>query len=233
VTAPSVAALVPVLGRPRNARPLAESFYASEFGVDISLWFICSPDDLDQTAAAHEAAGNGGGVIMAPWPGGMRGDYARKINLGLWMTDDEFVLCGADDLAFDLAWADVAVAQLEHDETGFCGTNDLANPKVMRGQHATHPVVRRTYALECGTIDTPGLIYHEGYHHLCVDNEATETAMHRGCWSFAEESIVRHRHPIFDRTVRTDETYQHGSAHADDDWKLLKTRRPLWGGPRR
>jgi hypothetical protein len=236
VTAPaskSVAALVPVLGRPRNARPLAESFYASEFGVDISLWFICSPNDLDQTAAAHEAAGNGGGVIMAPWPGGMRGDYARKINLGLWMTDDPFVLCGADDLTFDIAWADVAVAQLEHDQTGFCGTNDLANPKVMRGQHATHPVVRRSYALECGTIDTPGLIYHEGYHHLCVDNEATETAMHRGCWSFAEESIVRHRHPIFDRTVRTDETYQRGSAHADDDWKLLKTRRPLWGGPRR
>jgi hypothetical protein len=231
--APTVAALVPVLGRPQSARPLAESFYASEFGVDISLWFICSPDDGDQTAAAHEAAGNGGGVIMAPWPAGIRGDYARKINLGLWMTDDPFVLCGADDLRFDLAWADVAVAQLENDETGFCGTNDLANPLVMKGRHATHPVVRRSYALECGTIDTPGLIYHEGYWHQYVDNEATGTAMHRNCWSFAEESIVRHKHPIFDRSVKQDDTYRHGQLHTDEDRKLSRQRQPLWGGDRR
>ena len=227
----TVAAIVPVLGRPASAAPLAESLFASEFGIDLELWFVCSPGDDEEIAACRDISR--AWTIIAPWPAGIRGDYARKINLGLWLTDADFVLCGADDLRFDLAWADVAVATLDTEETGFCGTNDLANPLVMSGRHATHPVVRRSYALECGTIDSPGMIYHEGYWHQYVDNEATGTAMHRGCWSFAGESIVRHLHPIFDRTVKQDETYRIGQEHTDEDRRLSRQREPMWGGRRR
>lgn len=230
-----VAALIPVLDRPASARPLVESFAASEFGVPLELWFICSMGDLEQLAVVADLVDEYRNVhsMLVPWPAGIRGDYARKINMGLWVTDAQFVLCGADDLRFDYCWADVALATLIAQETGFCGTNDLANPLVMKGKHATHPVVRRAYALELGTIDTPGLIYHEQYWHQYVDNEACGTAMFRGCWSFAEESVVRHLHPIFDRKVKTDRTYELGQQYGNEDRKLLRQRESLWGGPRR
>lgn len=234
MTGAAIAVIVPVLGRPQNAGPLAESLFASRNETDLQLWFVASKDDEAQVTACHEALdaarpNSAGGVFVAPWPKGMRGDFARKSNLGLWLSTTPFVLCGADDLRFRDHWADIAISTLEQEDTGFCGTNDLANPKVKAGQHATHPVVRRSYALECGTIDTPGLIYSETYWHQWVDNEATETAQARGCFSFAADSIVEHLHPIW-RSAPDDDTYRHGQLHGDDDRRLFRERRPLWGG---
>jgi hypothetical protein len=220
-----VAAIIPVLGRPQNAVPVGESLLGSEAELRLELWFVVSPGDREQRQAClsiPEAR-----VLEAPWPGGIRGDYARKINLGLWQTDTEFLLCGADDLRFELGWADRAVAVLEETGTGFCGTNDLANPLVKAGKHATHPVVRRGYALECGTIDAPGMIYHEGYWHQWVDNEATGTAMSRGCWSFCADAVVEHLHPIWG-TARRDATYELGDLHRAEDLKLHHQRKRLW-----
>lgn len=224
-----VAVIVPVLGRPAAAVPLAESLRASQDGLVLDLWFVCSPDDLEQRDACADAVGYTR-ILDAPWPIGTRGDYARKINLGLWSTDADWLFCGADDLTFRKGWAEAAVDELEATQTGFCGTNDLANPRVMAGVHATHPLVRRSYAVECGTIDTPGLIYHEGYWHQYVDNEATATAMHRNCWSFAADAVVEHHHPIFDRAVERDATYELGDLHRAEDQRLNRERARLWGG---
>jgi hypothetical protein len=218
--ADAVAVIVPVLGRPASALPLAESLRSSQQDLTLDLWFVCSPGDTAQREAC----------AIAVWPIGTRGDYARKINLGLWSTDADWIFCGADDLTFRPGWAEAAVAELVAHGTGFCGTNDLANPRVRQGLHATHPLVRRDYAIECGTIDAPGLIYHEGYWHQFVDNEACGTAMIRGCWSFAKDSIVEHHHPIFDRTVPRDSTYELGDLHRLEDHELHQRRRSLWRG---
>jgi glycosyltransferase involved in cell wall biosynthesis len=221
----AVAVIVPVLNRPQNVAPLVESWRAAKNEADTFLLFVVSDRDDAELQAIYAA---GMASVEVPWPIGTRGDYARKINYGLWSTSSEFVLCAADDLRFHDGWADAAVAVLEETGTGFCGTNDQANPMVKAGRHATHPVVRRVYAAECGTIDTPGLIYHEGYWHQFVDNEATGTAMFRDCFSFAHDSIVAHRHPIFDRTIARDETYELGDRHRLEDRDLMLARRHLW-----
>ena len=228
--ADAVSVIVPVLGRPASAQPLAESLAASDSELDLELLFVCSPGDDDQIDACSKVYG--AETVVAPWPIGTRGDYARKINLGLWLTDTDWLFCGADDVRFRAGWAEAAVAELERTQTGFCGTNDLANPKVKLGRHATHPLVRRSYALECGTIDAPGLIYHEGYWHQFVDNEATGTAMIRGCWSFARDSVVEHRHPIYDRSVVRDETYELGDLHRVEDHELHERQARIVAGMR-
>jgi hypothetical protein len=78
---------------------------------------------------------------------------------------------------------------------GVVGTQDLCNGRTLRGEHATHFLVRRSYMLERGTVDERGKIFHEGYPHEYVDDELVGTARARGAWAFAEASIVEHLHP--------------------------------------
>ena len=89
------------------------------------------------------------------------------------------------------------------------------------------------YAIECGTIDTPGLIYHEGYWHQFVDVEATETAMWRDCFAPAAESIVQHRHPYFqlpgETRVDFDATHLLGKQHVDEDRGIWRVRKRMLG----
>lgn len=237
-----VAVIVPVLGRPDRAMPLAESLRASQRASVLELVFVCSPDDGDQilTCAAatewlrrEEIADDPDGswpdhrIEYASWPR-IRGDYARKINLGLHTTQAPYVFCGADDLVFHPGWADAAISVALEQEKCFIATNDLGNPLVQKGEHATHPLVCREYALECGTIDTPGLIYHEGYWHQYIDNEATGTAKYRDCFAFAPDAVVEHMHPIW-RKAEQDETYRLGDENRVEDRKLWTSRRPMWG----
>lgn len=233
-----VAVLVPVLNRPARALPLAESVAGSRLHLELELVFVVTAGDELERAAVQAACARAAELelsareLVAPWPV-IRGDYARKINLGLWQTSAPHVFCGADDLRFERGWADHCVDVSRRRDVCFVGTNDLSNPRVMKGLHATHPLVCRDYALECGTIDTPGAIYHEGYWHQYVDNEATETAVYRGCFGFAEGAIVEHMHPIFPkpgRRVPLDETYRLGQLHTAEDKLLWRARRPLWEG---
>ena len=127
----SVAAIVPVLNRPQNVAPLVESWrVAKNETADTFLLFVVSDRDDREIQAIADA---GMASVEVPWPIGTRGDYARKINFGLWSTTAEFVLCAADDLRFHDGWADAAIAVLEDTGTGFCATNDLANPLVKAG----------------------------------------------------------------------------------------------------
>lgn len=228
--------IVPVLGRPQNAQPLGESFAGCDHGVDgvVRLFFVASHDDQEELDTLRALPNDLYGIVVlsVPWPGGMRGDYARKINFGIWgggCLDEpsRWILAGADDLIFHDGWAAEAIGAAEDVDACFVATNDLANPKVKAGDHATHPLVRRDYVLECGTIDCPGLLYHEGYFHQWVDAEASETAQARGCFVAAPASKVEHRHPIW-ATAPDDATYQHGNAHHSDDFALFRSRRKLW-----
>lgn len=231
-----VTVLCPVLGRPDRAAPLVESLHASVSGpvANAEVMFVASRLDVEQRDAcrATEAL-----TVVADWEAGS-GDYARKINLGvaMLMRHDpayapvpDFVLLGADDLVFHPGWLEAAlIAQLE---TGACviATNDLGNPAVIDGRHATHPLVHRAY-VECGTVDEPGKLLHEGYDHCFVDNEFTGTAKARGTFTAASRSRVEHMHPIW-RKGAPDETYRKGQRAFDADRRLHEQRRRLWEAP--
>jgi hypothetical protein len=217
-----IAVLVPVLGRPANAAPLAESLAASTDRA--RLVFVCTWADLDQISAVAET---GAEAILADWQPGP-GDYARKIQVGYDATDEPLVLLGADDLRFRPGWLEAVERVAEEFDVGVVGTNDLGNPVVVRGEHSTHPVVRRCYIdSRGGVVDYPGMVYWPGYDHNGVDVELVETAKARGCYAHAHDAIIEHLHPLW-RKAEEDATYRKGMTRARQDHRLVEARRRIW-----
>lgn len=163
--------------------------------------------------------------IIVDWEPGP-GDFACKHNLAFQHTQAPYVLLGADDLEFRPGWDERVIAVAASSRAGVIGTDDDANPLVKRGRHATHAVVSRDYIDTWGGtfLDGPGVVYHEGYQHQYVDTELVEAARQRGEWVFAHGAVVAHHHPIYDRSVPMDATYQKALADAHADKALYVSR---------
>lgn len=223
-----VAVIVPVLGRPQNARPLVESVLTAT-ACDWELVFVCTPGDTAQIAACDDLAlFDQVEVLVADWPADA-GDYARKINLAFELTDAPFVLCGADDLRFHAGWDTAALAVAREYDVGVVGTNDLGNSQVVAGQHSTHPLVARCYIDGLGgTFDErPGVVYSDAYSHQCVDTELVELAKARGCYAHAPRSVVEHLHPLWGKAEMGD-TYRRALADGASDRELFARRQRAW-----
>src|SRR5579859_4438844 len=122
---PVIDVLVPVLNRPANAARVANSLRDSTTAAE--LLFVCSPRDEAEIDACRMVAE----TLVVGWEPGP-GDYARKIQFGYDNTDEPLVLLAADDLRFRPGWLEAVLAAAEYD-AGVIGTNDLANPSVLRG----------------------------------------------------------------------------------------------------
>lgn len=217
----SVAVLVPALRRPHRVAPLVDNIHATT--PDARVVFICSPEDTAEQVAVRAVDADLLVLDRRCEPG----DYARKINLGVTLTDEPYLLFGADDLRFTDGWFDRAV-RLMSDTIGVVGTNDLGNAKVIAGEHATHPLVARWYC-EWGTVDEPGKPLHEGYDHNFVDNEFIGTAQARQAWAFAPDSIVEHLHPSWGK-ASMDDVYERGRSGWNTDRRLFTKRAKKWLG---
>jgi hypothetical protein len=215
----ALAILVPMLGRPHRVAPLLASIRATTSGARVL--FLVSPHDTAVHAAVDEA---GEERLVVPYQS--RGDYARKVNAGYRHTVEAHLFTGADDLHFHDGWYAAACAKLGPG-IGVVGTNDLGSPRVMRGEHATHSLVTRDYADRYGTIDGPGQILDEGYHHNFVDDELVGTARFRNAWSMALESYVEHLHPHWGKN-RPDNTYKIGQSRFHIDRRRFASRQKLW-----
>jgi hypothetical protein len=211
--------IVPVLRRPHRAAPLVESVRSTS---DARVLFVASPDD---DAEQQAVAATGADILVLDQRPGC-GDYARKINTAYRATSEPLMFLGADDLLFHAGWFGAAVAKLTAG-VGVVGTNDLGNPRVIRGDHATHCLVRRSYVDEFGTIDRAGEVLFEGYYHEFVDDEFVGTAKHRGAWAFAADSIVEHLHPHWGKAP-TDDLYDAQARRMKASRPLYQRRRPRW-----
>lgn len=217
-----ISILVPVLDRPHNAQPLVDSIRQSTL-AEHQIVFLCSPGDQKEAAACMAT---GADVDIVGFENGP-GDWAKKINHGFTVTQSEFCLLGADDLRFHPGWDDEALKVADSTNAGVVGTNDLGNRTVMRGLHSTHPLVRRSYVEEHGTIDEPGKCLHEGYAHQWVDNELIVTAQMRGQWAFAKDSHVEHMHPFW-KKGKMDSTYEKALSTSREDHAHFRSRQALW-----
>lgn len=222
--------LVPVLGRPQNAQPLVDSIRENTT-VEHRILFLCTQFDVDEINAVAETDADRSIVLWDAGPG----DWAKKINQGYRLTSYPFMLLGADDLRFHPRWDTEALHVAEVTGAGVIGTNDLGNATVMRGLHSTHPLVRRSYIDEQGTIDEPGKVLHEGYHHQWVDNELIQTAQMRDQWAFAKASHVEHMHPFWPvkgqpgvKKGKMDATYEKALSTSSEDHQIFQQRRLLW-----
>lgn len=212
--------LVPMLGRPHHVAPLLATIEQATPAAQVL--FLCSANDT----AVHDAIDAAGRELMIV-PYYPVGDYARKINRGVRETDRSLIFMGASDLAFRPGWFEAAISKLVG-RVGFVGTNDLGNARVKEGTHSTHSLITRDYA-ELGTIDERNKVLHEGYLHEFVDDEAVGTAMYRGAWAMALDSIVQHLHPSWG-TAPTDDLYDQQQKRMAYGYRLFQHRKRLWRG---
>ena len=204
--------IVPVLNRPQNAQPFMESIRATTGLTKVVA--VCSEED-DATAWFD----TGADVITTDEP-----SFACKVNAAAKEADTPWVFIVGDDVHFHPGWLDHAQHVGNLQQVGVVGTNDLGNPRVMAGEHATHLLIRRSYIEEVGASwDGPGIVCHEGYRHWYVDDEIVTAAKLRGQWAMALGSFVEHLHPIWEKGEQ-DATYELGQSFAKKDMELWKRR---------
>lgn len=214
-----VVIIVPVLGRPHRVEPLLASVEEATSAPHRTL-FVASTNDESEIAALDAA---GADFITVP---PKRGSWACKINDGYRATTERYLFTGADDLRFHAGWFEAAVA-LMNDTVQVVGTTDLCNPRTMSGEHSTHTLVARAYVETLGTIDEPGVVLHEGYHHDYADDELIATARARRAYAHAFDSTVEHLHP-WAKKASDDATYRRGRRWRQHGRRLFLQRERKW-----
>lgn len=219
--------VVPLLGRPHRVRPLLESVAATS--VESRVLLVISAHDTGTAMAVQAALNIVPKLSMLAIGYTNIGDYAKKINAAFLITDEPFLFLGADDLKFHPGWCEAALARMEDPKIGVVGTQDMGNPRVLAGEHSTHSLVRRAYVYEPGAvIGQPGAVLNPDYPHEWVDDELVRTAMFHRAWDFAEDSIVEHLHPNWDKAP-TDAIYDESLERSRVGERLFYHRRHLWG----
>lgn len=152
------------------------------------------------------------------------GSFAHKINTAYPYTTAPWIKVVGDDVVFHPGWLDHAqhVARLYGAKV--VGSNDLANPRVVAGDHATHWMIDRAYIdAEGASWDGPGVVAHEGYRHWFTDDEIVTVAKSRDVFQVALGSVVEHFHPMTGK-AKSDEVYETNDGFAESDRKLFEQR---------
>lgn len=216
----SLAFLVPVLARPHRVAPLLDAIEATTPGARVL--FLADDYDRPEHEAIERELGRTGVQAELDTSGG---NYATKINSGVELTDEPYVFTGADDLRPHAGWLEAALAKLA-DGIGVVGTNDLCNPRVIAGEHATHFLMTREYAGRPCIDGSRGPLF-EGYPHEYVDNELIETAKHRGAYAHSDEAIVEHLHPMAGKAPM-DDLYAASGKRMREGLRVYQARQHLW-----
>jgi hypothetical protein len=208
-----VAVVVPTM-RAGNAARFMGSLRAST-GM-AHAYAVVHEDDTETAVAWKEA---GASVLTGP-----AFTFAEKCNAGYRETREPWLFLVGDDVEFRPAWLDHAEHVAYTQQAAVVGTNDLGNPRVTKGEHATHMLVSRRYVDEFGASwDGPGVLCHEGYRHWFVDDELVTVAKQRGVWAAALGSVVEHMHPLFGKGDM-DGVYELGQSHSDADRATFESR---------
>jgi hypothetical protein len=232
-----VAVIVPVLGRPGNAEPFMRSLRAST-GL-ARAYAVYSAGDDDTVLAWKDAGAElvNGAAEDVTEQGRPLGNFdfwaqtfAQKVNLGYRQTREPWLFLTGDDVRFWPGWLD-HVQRAAGSRYHVVGTNDLGNPRVTSGEHATHLLVRRVYVDELGASwDGPGVVAHESYGHWFVDDEVVTVAKQRGVWTPCLSAKVEHQHPLYGK-AEMDDTYRLGLESAEADKALFGRRCTEHGVP--
>lgn len=154
--------------------------------------------------------------------------YAGSINSAWEAMDSDLFFAGADDLRFTPGWYETALSKMKNNIM-VVGTNDLHNQETIRGEHATHYLVRGHYIRNVGgTIDKSAPVLPEVYDHNWTDREAILTAQKRGVFAPCLESIVEHLHFVFG-LAPMDPTYEKSRVHVNEDQRIFEQRRSILG----
>jgi hypothetical protein len=153
--------------------------------------------------------------------GGDDGSYPKRINRLYKTTTEPYILLAADDLAFRAGWFQAALA-LQQSLDGVVGINDLHNAA------GVHFLVSRNYIETLGgCIGEPGVVLHEGYRHCYCDDELRHTAISRGRWAWARDSVIEHLHHAAGKS-HDDNVYAIGASSMAQGAAVFQSRSHLW-----
>jgi glycosyltransferase involved in cell wall biosynthesis len=229
-----IAIIIPVLGREDRIEPLLENI-AQVTDVEHRVVFVCSRGD----PATEVCRATDADTIVVPWAAD-RADYAKKINRAFELTEEEWIFQAATDLLFHEKWASRALYVGNVQKVGVVGTNDLGNPSVKRGAHATHILISRAYIETYGgTVDNSGIVFSTEYDHQYIDTEFVQTAVARRQFAPCLRSVVEHLHPHWGK-AEMDATYEKSERLYREDAAIYNRRMrevfriyPRRRGPRR
>jgi glycosyltransferase involved in cell wall biosynthesis len=212
-----VAVLIPTLNRPNNVQRVISDLETTVDRNRVDPIFIVENADTATIEAIK--------AIQRTYIVNTRvGSYAGAINTAVEATTHDYLFMGSDDLHFYPDWLPPLIELAE--TYGFVGTNDLHNPDVLNGSHATHYLVTREYA-NLRTIDGVDPFLHEGYTHNYSDTEAVATAKYRGQYAPCLESRVEHLHWCWN-LAKMDDTYAKGANTVSQDHVRFTSRAHLW-----
>lgn len=213
--------LIPTCGRPDRLGAVGRNATAATT-LPHEVVFVVESDDFDSRHAAAEV----GTVILNT----RSRNYAGAVNTAYQSHGHRFdyLFCGSDDLRFHPGW-DIKAIKWMDEQTRVVGTNDLLNPYVARGWHATHYLIDRRYLDdEGGVVDEgPGSFLQEAYDHQFTDTEFIGTAKARCRFRPCLDSVVEHMHFLAGKSER-DDRYDRAYAHETDDGELYDERKSLW-----
>lgn len=226
---PSIAVLIPTFGRPDRLRRVVENVQAAT-AVPHETVFVIEEHDTATKSALDELPD----VVPSGWTAlvnSRKANYSGAVTTGYLGTFAPFVFAGADDLAFHDGWAEHALARMD-DWVKVVGTNDLLNPFVAAGLHATHYLVARDYLDDIGGVvdQGPGSFLNDAYTHQWTDTEFIGTAKARARFRPCLESIVEHMHAYSSKPGRSepDATTAKGMVNVEADGELYDSRKHLW-----
>lgn len=152
--------------------------------------------------------------------------YAEAVNITYPKLTQPFFFLGSDDLVFSPGW-DIELMKVIAEGYDVVGTNDLHNPEVLAGVHATHYLVSKDYIeKEGGVIDKSYPVLYNYKHNYC-DTEFIETAKARGVFKPCLTSIVEHIHWAWG-LAPVDAVYEKGRLSNEEDRATFNSRRNLW-----
>lgn len=220
---PEIAVIVPVIERPHAAAPFMESWRETTTGHS-RVWPVLNQYGDWDTYEAWVKAMSKAKALEYPPIVHSKTTYAHKVNHAYWATDEPWLLLVGDDVRFHEGWEEAALAAMGHG--GVISTNDGHRDDLEF--LAVHPIFQRTYLDTLGaTVDGPGTLAHEGYHHAYVDQEWSYVARRRGMLHYAPDCLIEHLHPLWGKG-ETDHIYELGNAHNDEDRELCVSRLEAW-----
>jgi glycosyltransferase involved in cell wall biosynthesis len=211
-----ISIIVPVRERAHNVAPLIESLQASTDRAE--LVFVADADDTAQLWALERHNAD----VILNWDRD-RKTFPVKANLGYRLTDSPWIMLCGDDVHFHPGWVEASIDL--YPDAGLISTNDLGNSRVRRGEHAVHPIFRRTWVETNGASwDGADTLCHEGYGHCFVDDEWSTVAKQAGAFVYAPDAIVEHLHPVWGK-AKQDRIYRIAQQQMDIDRIRFQRRR--------
>jgi hypothetical protein len=146
--------------------------------------------------------------------------YVTRMNYMYKHTIEPYMFMSSDDILFHKDWLKNVLTKM--DNYSVVVGDDMLNA------NGTMALIKRKYIDEqSGCVDTPDVLFYPGYGHDFADTEQFETAMHRGVFTRAHDSVVEHLHWSGNKSPK-DATYELSAAHSKDDLALYLSRKHLW-----